>query len=250
MRIKKGRAVREEITKLQDFINKMVDGKAAIKLLDAGCGSTSYLHFEQEVYMTGIDVSEKQLQRNANLNEKILGDIQDYDFQPSSFDVIVCWDVLEHLPKPDKALHRFASAMKEEGIVILKLPNVFSLKGLLTKYLPYPLHVLIYKYMRGVKNAGKDGTGPFKTYLKFSIAPAAIRKFAANNGLRVVYFDTYDALTDDWLRRNKIAHTVYKMLKVFTGFVSLGNINDSEFIIVLQKATGRSLLDETRIPGY
>ena len=233
--------MREEITKLQDFINHMVNGKATIKVLEAGCGSTSRLHFfGKEVYMTGIDVSERQLQRNANLNEKILGDIQDYDFRPSSFDVIVCWDVLEHLPNPPKALHSFASAAKEEGIIILKAPNVFSLKGLLTKYLPYPTHVLIYRYLAGRKSAGEENTGPFKSYLKFSIAPNAIKNFAGNNGLRVVYFDTYDVLTTyNWINRNKIARTIYKMLKVFLGFVSFGNINDSEFIIVLQKATGQ-----------
>ena len=152
--------------RMDGIICKMLEGKPVIKVLEAGCGSTSRLHFQKEVYMVGIDISEKQLERNANLNEKILGDIQDYDFQSDSFDVIVCWDVLEHLPKPENALRRFALAVKDEGIIILNLPNVFSLKGLITKYLPYPLHVLAYRYLYGKKkNISEEDAGPFKTYL-------------------------------------------------------------------------------------
>lgn len=231
--------MRKELAELRDFINKIVECKASIKVLEAGCGSKSHLHFKNEAFMVGIDISERQLRRNVSLNEKILGDIQSYNLQPSSFDVIVCWDVLEHLPKPEQALHRFASAVKEEGLVILKLPNVISLKGLLTKYLPYPLHVIAYRFLHGMNNPSENDSGPFKTYLKFSIAPAGIKKFAANHGLHIVYFRTCDVLTADWFRRHRIAHTIYKMLKAFLEFVSLGNLSDSEFIIVMQKATGQ-----------
>jgi len=227
--------MRKEIVELQDFINTLMEGKATIKVLEAGCGSEGHLHFKNEVFMVGIDISEKQLQRNVSLNEKILGDIQSYNFLPSSFDVIICWDVLEHLPSPERALENFASAVKEEGVIILKLPNVYSLKGLLAKFLPYPLHVIAYRFLHGVKNPGKDDTGPFKTYLKFSLAPALIKEFAANRGLHIVHFRTYDILTADWFRRNKVVHTIYKMLKAFLEFVSLGSLNDSEFIIVMQK---------------
>jgi hypothetical protein len=87
----------------------------------------------------------------------------------------------------------------------------------------------------GKRNAGKDDIGPFKTYLRFSITPTAIKKFAVNNGLKVVYFDTHDALDADYLRRNRIAYVTYKMLRAFAEFVSLGKLGNSDFIIVLQK---------------
>lgn len=228
----------QEQTKLQTFIDRILYGKTSCRLLEAGCGSASHLSFKTNVYKVGIDISEKQLQRNTNLNERIRGDIQEYGFQPSSFNVIVCWDVLEHLSNPQKALERFARAIRDEGIIILKLPNVLSLKGLLTKFLPYPFHVLYYRYYFGNKYTGKDGSGPFKTYLRFSIAPDAIKKFAGSNGLRVIYFETYDVLNSNWFSRKKVACNIYKVLKAFIGFMSLGNLSDSDFVIVLQKAKG------------
>jgi SAM-dependent methyltransferase len=225
----------ERILKLQEFIDNLLDVKADVIVLEAGCGSTSFFRFKQRVHIVGIDISEKQLLRNTVLDERILGDIQYHEFQPSSFDVIVCWNVLEHLPKPKLALKKFAVAVKDDGIIVLGLPNVFSLKGLLTKYLPYRFHVLIYRYLFGKRNAGKDDIGPFKTYLRFSITPTAIKKFAVNNGLKVVYFDTHDALDADYLRRNKIAYVTYKILRAFAEFVSLGKLGNSDFIIVLHK---------------
>jgi len=227
----------EKITRLQEFIAKEMLGKTTIKVLEAGCGSMSHLRFDQEVYTVGIDISEKQLQRNIKLNERILGDIQHYHFQPSSFDLVVCWDVLEHLPDPDLVLHKFVGSVREKGIIVLKMPNVLSLKGLVTKLLPYPLHILFYKKVHGRQKAGEDDRGPFRTYLRFSIAPTAIKKFAKNNGLRVTYYDTFDASATNWLQRNKMVLIVYKTLNAFIKCVSFGTISDSDFVIVLQKAT-------------
>ena len=61
---KRGREVGEEqaITRLQDFINRIVEDKTVITVLEAGCGSCSHLHFQKEVFMVGIDISESQPQ--------------------------------------------------------------------------------------------------------------------------------------------------------------------------------------------
>jgi len=225
----------QEQTELQTLVDTILYGKTSYRLLEAGCGSASHLSFKSNVYRVGIDISEKQLQRNTDLNEEIQGDIQEYDLQPSSFDVIVCWDVLEHLSNPQKALERFARAIKDEGIIILKLPNVLSLKGLLTKFLPHPFHVMYYRYYFGNRYTCREGSGPFKTYLRLSIAPNAIKKFAANNGLRIIYFKEYDILNSDWFLRKKMACNIYKALKTFVGFMSFGNLSDSDFVIVLMK---------------
>ncbi len=231
--------LREEIVKLQSFIDETLHSKTSIKLLEAGCGSASILNFDKfKAYIVGIDISQQQLKRNSILNEKILGDIQEYEFQPSVFDAIVCWDVLEHLPRPQKALDNFVKAVKEDGIIILKMPNLLSLKGIVTKFLPHKLHILSYRYFYGRKNAGKDDVGPFKTYLKFSISPAALKKFAANNGLLVSYFDTYDVLDSKWFEGRKTAGAAYKAMKAFAGFISFGKLSDTEFMIVLKKTNG------------
>jgi SAM-dependent methyltransferase len=226
---------KENIPDLQAFLDKELACKESVRVLEAGCGSSSNIHFGEKVCLVGIDISEKQLQRNIILQEKIVGDIQQYDLPPASFDIIVCWDVLEHLPQPELALRRFARATKTNGLVIIKVPNVLSVKGLVTKFLPHTFHVLAYRYIYGDKNVGKNDTAPFKAHLRFSIAANAIKKLCAEEGLQAVYFQTYDVTAANWLQRKKIAFLAYVTLKKIFKLLSRGRINDSEFILVLQK---------------
>ena len=220
---------------LQTFLNRELFSRPSLRLLEAGCGSASYLNFGGQVRVVGIDISEKQLARNAMLHEKIAGDIQNYEFPPGSFDAIICWDVLEHLSRPELALRQFAHAIKPAGLIILKLPNVLSLKGLVTKFLPHTLHVLAYRHFHSKKTAGKNDTAPFKTYLRFCISAGAIRKQGAQLGLQTVYFATEDVEDIRWLQRKRVMHFSYATLKKIVNLLSLGRIGDSELIIVLKK---------------
>ena len=225
-----------EITRLQEFVDNFLGSQSNINILEAGCGSASLLQFERtRCSLVGIDISEKQLQRNTSLDKKILGDIQFYDFPASTFDIIICMDVLEHLPQPELALRNFYQGLKKGGIIVLKLPNVLSSKGLITKYTPYWFHLFFYKFIYREKNAGKDDVGPFPTYLKFCITPKAIRNFALNRGAEVVYYDAYDV---DWIPHNKIMrffYLFYTSLDTLAQLLSFHTLGQSEFIMVLKK---------------
>ncbi|HYB52368.1 MAG TPA: class I SAM-dependent methyltransferase [Thermoanaerobaculia bacterium] len=43
---------------------------------------------------------------------------------PDAFDVVVCADVLEHLPAPEQLLERISGWLAPEGILLVSLPNV------------------------------------------------------------------------------------------------------------------------------
>jgi ubiquinone/menaquinone biosynthesis C-methylase UbiE len=225
----------KQMQNLQTFLDGALFRSPGIRLLEAGCGSSSNLTFGGQVQLVGIDISEKQLERNTVLHERIAGDIQYYEFPAESFDGIVCWDVLEHLPHPELALREFSRAVKHGGFVILKMPNVLSLKGLVTKFLPHILHVLAYRYFWGVKDAGKNDTLPFRTYLRFCISAGAIRKQGRQLGLETVYFATEDVADGPWLRKKKAVFVSYTVLKKIVNLLSGGFIGDSELIMVLTK---------------
>jgi hypothetical protein len=92
----------------------------------------------------------------------------------------------------------------------------------------------------GRKEAGKGDLGPFKTYLKYTIAPNEIRKFAMHNKLQVFYYDSYDAGDPSyfWLNKGPLARYViaaYNMLWTLAHLLTLGKLGNSEFIIVLKK---------------
>ena len=108
----------EQITKLQSAVGELLTNTEPLKVLEAGCGSSSRITIGQDAYIVGIDISEKQLERNSSLNGKLLGDIQSYDLPVSHFDVVVCWNVLEHLREPERALRNFVKALKEHVLYL------------------------------------------------------------------------------------------------------------------------------------
>ena len=232
--------MREEFVNLFEFIEKETADRASMRLLEAGCGSMSHFRFERDIHLVGIDISEEQLQKNKGLDERILGDIQTYAFPPSSFDIIVCVDVLEHLTEPQLALTNFAAAAKQGGMIVLKLPNVFSLKGLATKLCPHSLHRLAYRFLQSARGKkGRSATGPFKTHLKLAASLGALRRSASKLGLREVYFDSYDITETEWLSRRGWASVVYRIFKSIFWVISFGRLGESEFILVLEKVTDR-----------
>ena len=119
-----------------------------LRVLDAGCGrklpqfalggAVSPLSLEG-AHVTGLDVDEGALASNHRLDERIVGSVEMYPLPPEAFDVVVCWDVLEHLSRPSLAIENLARALKPAGVMFLGFPNVFSFKGIVTSHaVPVP----------------------------------------------------------------------------------------------------------------
>ncbi len=230
--------VQEHDLAFQKIVDGLLPDTKDLKILEAGAGSLSYIHFPLKSYKIGIDISQEQLERNTLLNEKILGDIQTYDFPAEVFDVIVCWNVLEHLDQPIRALKNLARSLKKGGIMVLALPNVFSLKGLITKFTPHSFHVWYYRYLRGSKRAGQRGYAPFPAFLKFSIAPASLRRLAEKEGFRIEYSCVYEREHQREIREkfpiiNSLLNLVNTPLKWLCGNRWDGLLSD--FILILRK---------------
>jgi len=164
---------------ISEAANAALNGKTQIRLLEAGCGSASHIKLKGTVYAVGIDISEEQLQKNTSVAEKILGDLQTYPLPHEAFDVVVCWMVLEHLPKPEAAVMNMFQATKPGGLVLLGFPHLVSFKGLVTKITPYWFHKAFYRVLK-YKNR------PFPTYLRAAILPKNLTRLAESNGFSVV----------------------------------------------------------------
>ena len=164
------------------------------RALDAGCGSErSYVDFGPDAYVVGIDISETELTLNEGLDERIVGDIQTYPLPAESFDEIACWDVLEHLPNPRQALVNLRNALKPGGKLTIGIPNLLSPKGMLTKFTPHWFHVWVYRRIFGFEAAGTPGYGPYRTYLRWVLAPRRLVGFMQEQGLIVEEVTLYDS---------------------------------------------------------
>lgn len=123
---------------------KIVDGRTlqGKRILNLGCGTGNdawYLTRENSVI--GLDYAESGLvigQRHGL--QGVTGDLNlcpALPFADRSFDVIICKDILEHLLEPQAALKEARRVLKDDGYIVISVPNHF--------YLPLRLRILFGK---------------------------------------------------------------------------------------------------------
>jgi SAM-dependent methyltransferase len=186
---------------LQAALDAALQSSARVRVLEAGCGSASMVRMPPDAYVVGIDISPRQLERNTGLDEKILGDIQSYPIPEKAFDLIVCWDVLEHVERPDEAIRNLSRGLDDGGLLLLAMPNLGSLKGLVTKLTPYGFHVWMHRTVLRQPGAGLDGQGPFPTHMPPSMTLRAVLKLAHGCGLEVMHLSLTESRFQQELRR-------------------------------------------------
>jgi 2-polyprenyl-3-methyl-5-hydroxy-6-metoxy-1,4-benzoquinol methylase len=98
-------------------------------LLDVGCGTGDFLQIAQRNNwsVSGIEPNERA-RHIANLKTKnsVFEVEQLTKFEKHNFDVITLWHVLEHLPKLDEQISILKSLLKENGTLIVAVPNYKS----------------------------------------------------------------------------------------------------------------------------
>jgi SAM-dependent methyltransferase len=186
---------RKSLLAVHDMLSARLGPKTDLAIYEAGGGSTSFLPLGilRRAHVTVVDIDEDQIRNNDYAQEKILGDIQTYRFKPGSFDLVICYNVIEHLPDTRSALLRFCESLKQDGLVLIGAPNPKSLSGVVTKYTPHWFHVWYYRHVRGDKNAGKPGEAPFPTFFHPLVTLSKLEAFAKENGLEVIYRKEYES---------------------------------------------------------
>jgi SAM-dependent methyltransferase len=97
-------------------------------IIDLGCGPCSRIRLFRAAYTCGIELFGpyiRDAKRNQTHNDLILADISTVAFKPSSCDVVIALDVLEHLPKEAalRVIHEAKRWTKKK--IIITVPNGF-----------------------------------------------------------------------------------------------------------------------------
>ena len=167
-------------------------------VLEAGCGSASHLRLNGLGRLVGIDISAIQLERNQSLDERVHGDLETHRFPANSFDLIIVWDVLEHLDRPVAALDNLVAAARPGALLVVAVPNLLSLKGLVTKLTPQWVHTAAVRRAYPYWPRDEEDVGPFPTRLRPAITAGRLKAYAARQGLRVREIVVYES---DFQRR-------------------------------------------------
>lgn len=203
------------------------------RVLDAGAGYELPLDIPLDVRLTALDLSEPSLAKNANADEKIVGDVQTYAFPAGAFDAVICWWVLEHLPQPRTAIGRLASALRRDGLLVLGIPYLWGFKALVTKATPYAFHVWLAR--KTDPRAGTPGVGPYPTFLRHDLSPGRLASIARAHGLEPAYSHTYSTEPENILPRPLPA--AWKAIGKIVRVTTAGHYNPlmSEHIAVFKK---------------
>lgn len=98
------------------------------RILDVGCGSGGLLATlgGQAGYRAGVEVSATAAAAAAKVADDVVNLPVDAElpFAPASFDVVVCADVLEHLPEPAAVLGSLVGLCRPGGAFVVSVPNV------------------------------------------------------------------------------------------------------------------------------
>jgi SAM-dependent methyltransferase len=116
---------------------------AGRRVLDAGCGhgyGAALLAQAGATEVVGVDISQEvidaaQESTRANVTLEV-GDVTRLSHPDASFGLIVCFEVIEHLAEPDRALDEFARLLADDGILVVSSPN----RDVYTKGNPHHIH--------------------------------------------------------------------------------------------------------------
>jgi SAM-dependent methyltransferase len=229
---------------LQARLDELLPHDRAVRVLNAGCGSgRRYVPLSDNPTVVGIDVEadEPAVER---FTERLVGDVQTYDFGPRRFDAVYCWNVLEHVPQPHQALLNLVSTLDPGGVVILGLPHAASVKGLITRFTPHWVHEWLWRHVLHADAAAAAavaaaGEEPFPTVLSRAVTPRAIKAFAQEQGLRVEFYREYEAWPQKKIRTKlHVTGRVFAAIAWVVRRASFGRVTAgaTDVVFVLRKS--------------
>ena len=118
--------IRKELLELIPQENRMGN------LLEIGASSRSILiyakknGYAQKIYGVELYKLQKSFQNSKEIKKFIIDDIErlELPFEKNFFDIILCGDVLEHLIYPNNVVKKLRLLLKDNGVLIVSLPNI------------------------------------------------------------------------------------------------------------------------------
>jgi|WetSurMetagenome_2_1015567.scaffolds.fasta_scaffold14733_5 SAM-dependent methyltransferase len=198
---------------------------SAITLLDVGVGYGVFLKiaaedfglrnlFGMDPYPNSIEIAKKMTA--ARIEPGSLFDTT-WPFAERAFDVITCFDVLEHVEKPDAFFVNAKRYLREGGVVLISTPN---------KSLPYR--------MRSIPLVGFRDTNP--THINVQ-PPSYWKRVAARNGFEIVASWKGEYLTHVRLVP-KVLKALCAALRIDPRKVPFVNAFEQAFVMVVRPAGG------------
>jgi SAM-dependent methyltransferase len=158
---------------------ELLELPSGARILDAGCGSGHMLdEFARFGHATGVDIDPGSVERARERGrDAVLGSLLELPFADASFELVVCLDVLEHLPDDRAALRELLRVTAPGGALLVTVP---AYQALWSAHDEANLHYRRYRAPALLEAAADAGWRP-ERYTYFNsvlLAPAAAVRLA------------------------------------------------------------------------
>jgi SAM-dependent methyltransferase len=94
-------------------------------VLDVGCGEKPYEHLLRPYVQSYTGLDHRNTLHDAKAD--VWGDATDLPFADGSFDTVVMFQTLEHLPEPAQALAEAFRVLRSDGVIFATTPFMWGL---------------------------------------------------------------------------------------------------------------------------
>lgn len=128
-----------------------------IAILDVGSGRKPTIARDQrppDCRYVGLDISASELDAApvGSYDETFVGDLTERDPRlEDRFDVIVSWQVLEHVASLESALENLHAYLRPGGRLVSQLSGGFAVFALMSRALPHRASVRLMKVLLGIE---------------------------------------------------------------------------------------------------
>jgi ubiquinone/menaquinone biosynthesis C-methylase UbiE len=147
------------------------------KILNLGCGTGIQTEiFSMFGEVVSLDYSEDALKFCGirKLDRLVRADAGKLPFSDASFDVVLCFDILEHIESDAEAVSEIYRVLKNGGAAIISVP---AFRFLWSSFDEVNWHKRRYRKKEVVKLISGSGLIPFKTsYFNFFLFPLALMR--------------------------------------------------------------------------
>ena len=135
------------------------------RVLDVGCGNQPYRRYlSPEVEYVALDYPLTQAGLKLGVRPGVYGDARTLPFADQSFDAVLCFQVLEHIDRPEAVIRELARVLKPGGLGLLSVPFCYNLHlepHDFFRFSPYGLRALLESnglVIRELRGQGGIGT--------------------------------------------------------------------------------------------
>ncbi|MCP3683111.1 MAG: class I SAM-dependent methyltransferase [bacterium] len=181
----------EEPQLVSNQLKGYFQGADLVRILEAGCGREWSLDLSgMEYHLTGLDLDkdalEARLAYQNDLDEAIVGDLRTIQLPEESYDAVYNSFVLEHIEGAEAVLDTQFNCLKPSGVLVLRIPDRYSVFTFLKRLTPHKLHVLYCRYIERIPHAGKLGHAPYPTFHERIVSRKGIYDYCDKYGHEIL----------------------------------------------------------------